>query len=120
MIQAVYLRRSLNHKCTESIHFSVTDTELQSNSLIYTYEKNEYECYKIVEIHKKYFTCNPIGIFPHVFNETPTLNWESVGVFKKGGTNDKNVKVNIKKIAGKIIHVNGLFITCPTNILREK
>ena len=65
-------------------------------------------------------TCNPIGIFPYTFQETPTLNWGTVGVFKKGALNDIELTVEKKNIAGKMIMVNGFFITCPNNVLREK
>ena len=120
MLQTVYLRRSLHHNCLESIYYSEKETEQQSNSLIYTFKLGEYEAYKIISINNLLMTCYPIGLFKKTFHETPQIDWQSVGVFKKGGVNETEVIINKKDIAGKLLQINGLLITCPNNVLREK
>ena len=120
MLQTVYLRRNLHHNCTETIYFSPKETDLQSNNIIYTFNNGEYDCYKITEINDQDFVCNPIGIFPVKFPETPNLNWNSVGVFRQGGINESPTNIRKRNVAGKMISINKLFITCPNNVLREK
>ena len=102
------------------VYYSPKDTEYQCNSYIYTFVNKKYEGYKILATNDTHLTCNPIGIFQKIYQETPYLNWNSVGVFKKGGVNSIQVEIEMKKIEGKMILVNGLLITCPNNVLREK
>ena len=54
------------------------------------------------------------------FPETPSLVWSTVGVFKKGGTASKPLHISKDIVAGKVLSIHDLLITCPNNILREK
>ena len=124
ILEKILLKRILgHHNCETSIYFSHKDTALECNSYIYTFTNNKHNLYIIQEIdpnNNDLFTCCPLGYFPAKFNETPNLNWTTVGVFRQGGMSSDCVVVNRASIAGKVIKVCGLLITCPNNILREK
>ena len=121
MFQSVLLKRMLsNHVCEETIYYSEKDTALECNSLIYVYENNAHVIYKIVSSLKDTFICNQMGNHKATFPNTNMLNWSSVGVYKKGGLSSENVTVKRDQIAGKVLKIKNLLITCPVNILREK
>ena len=75
--------------------------------------------YKIISVHDNYVTCLEQGRFPIAFPETPTLKWNNVGVFKLGSLGSDPVVVNNSTISGKVLIVQNLLITCPSNILKE-
>ena len=53
------------------------------------------------------------------FNETPEINWNSVGVFKEGGILDNSVTPTKQQTQRKVVQVCQLLITVPINVLRE-
>lgn len=61
-----------------------------------------------------------MGNFPVKFAETPTLNWSKVGVFKAGGIGTDSINIQKNEVAGKVMKVKNLLITCPNNVLLEK
>ena len=121
MFQSVILKRMLsNHVCEESICYREKDTALECNSLIYCFENNVHVIYKIQSRDNDSFICNQMGNHQTTFPCTNMLNWSSVGVYRKGGLSCENVVVKKDHIAGKVIRVKNLLITCPVNVLREK
>ena len=75
--------------------------------------------YKIHTIHDNLLLAYEQGFFKKKFNETPELNWNSVGVFKEGGLSDNSVTLTKQQIQGKVVQVCQLLITVPINVLRE-
>ena len=100
--------------------FSANETPAESNTLIYTYVKNTYEFYKIIGTYQHHVTCYKQGRFPVSFNETPKLQWDKVGVFKLGSLSKEKVDLKYSEISGKVLLVNGIFLTCPKNVLQEQ
>lgn len=121
ILENVFLKRAITpHSCEKSIYLTNYDTAKQSNSLIYTYEKDNINMYKVLDQIDGEVICNPQGKFVCEFTETPELSWSSVGVFKKGATTDEVIKLPHKAIAGKVLKVGLYLITCPENVLKEK
>ena len=121
IMEKVMLKRSISHHCCESsIYFSPKDSNMESNSLVYTFVENQYQFYKIQSIQNDVMECCKVGKYVHTFPETPTLNWEKIGVFQAGGISEEIVNIQKKNVAGKVMQVNDLLLTCPNNILREK
>ena len=119
ILETIMLKRSLcTHSCEKSIHLSNYDTALECNSLVYTYINEDM--YKIVDVIEDELICHPQGKFLCEFEETPELNWSSVGVFNKGATSTEIVKVPQSSVAGKVLKVGNHLITCAENILKEK
>ena len=89
--------------------------------MYYIDENKEYQFFNIIKVNDNgTLTCNPQG--RHVFecDIEKTLDWGKVGVFKVGPYSLDEVIVPKKKIEGKLIRVDDLFITCPNNVLREQ
>ena len=124
MLQKVMLRRSLtSHCCQTSIHLAAKDTQLECNSLIYTFLNNSHHFFVIDNIdndNPDILNCYAQGRFPFCFNETPALNWSAVGVYKLGPVSEEITQVHRCHVRGKVIKVLNYLITCPINILREK
>lgn len=121
MFQSVFLKKILaKHVCTPKIYLREKDTALECNSLIYTYVNNEHLIYKIQSIDNNNMICNQMGNHEANFENTPMLNWSSVGVYRKGGLSSENVVIDRSSVAGKVIRVDKYLITCPNSILREK
>ena len=121
IFEKIMLKRSLSHHCCEaSIFYSTKETAHESNCVIYTYENNEYSIFKIMSIDKNSFQCLKVGKYETTFTETPTLDWSKIGVFKAGGISDEIVTIPKNAVAGKVIRVMDLFVTCPINVLLEK
>lgn len=124
MLQKVILRRSLAYHCCEnSIFYSPNDTALECNSLIYKFVNNTHEIFKIVDVHdtdRDVFMCRKFGKLPFVAPELPNASWNKIGVYEVGGLSDEIVHVHRNSIAGKVIQVSSLFVTCPKNVLNEK
>ena len=121
IMQKVYLRRSLgSHTCKPKIVFKLNDTSLECNNLIYTFRFGEYKMYKIVHISDTEFTCVRIKTANISFPGAATLPWKKVGVFKLDGFNDETVKIKPNAVAGKVVKVNNVLLTCPINVLDEK
>ena len=123
ILEKVLLKRALSsHCCKRTIYYSPKDTALESNSNIYTFNDNGYNFFKIINIDHDDFHCQKFENSNASFPETPNLNWSKVGVFKAGVLSNENEIVTISRanVAGKFLHVDKLFITCPINVLEEK
>ena len=121
IMQNILIKRAISsHCCRPSIFYSHKETALESNSYIYTFVHQEYNFYKILSIEDNTMECVKVEKSENNFPDTPTLNWAKVGVFKIGEISDEIVKINKETIAGKIIKVNEIMLTCPINVLEEK
>lgn len=120
----IFLKRQLSyHCCAPSMTCTNYETDMERNNLIYTYIHQTYEFYRIVEVEDDVFLCKKIEKQTHKFPETPTLKWEKVGLFKVSDPMvESNVLVKIphNSVAGKLIKVQNLMITCSKNVLDEK
>lgn len=117
----VLLKRALeNHKCKQDIYYSAKDSPQECNSLVYLFEQRKYILYKIIDINEDIFTVNEQEYLPCNFPETPSLNWDVVGVFMKGNLKNEMVTIDRNSIKGKVLEVQNYLITCPANVLREK
>ena len=122
IFENVLLKRSLcKHVCEKPIHLSNYDTALQCDSLVYSYENDDVNIYKVLDIiDDGRILCQPQGKYLCSFKETPDLCWSSVGVFKKGPTSTDTVLIEQSSVAGKVLKVGEYLITCPENVLNEK
>ena len=122
----VLIKRILgNHNCEQEIFISTENTAMECNNLVYCYEQNKYKLYKVIEIRDEEFVCEKINVSKCTFPETPSLNWDLVGVFKKveNSENENAISTEIiphNSIKGKVVSVLDFLITCPSNVLREK
>ena len=124
ILQKVYMKRALSHHtCESSIYLSSKDTNLECNSLIYSFENKKYEMYKIENIDtedKNMLYCRKQGRYNIQLNETPAIEWNKVGVFQEGALSSEIITLNRNQVAGKVLKVHSMLITCPNNVLREK
>ena len=122
IMKNILLSRTIRkkHLCINNMFISNYDTALECNKLIYTYEKKQYKIFEVTDIDENLVTCQKIGQYPAIFNETPNIDWSSVGVFRKGGVCEEPTILNSSKISGKVLNVGKYLITCPKNILNEK
>ena len=121
IMQKVLLKRVIGHHCCKpSIFYSTNESGLETNCYIYTYSEFEYHFYKIISIEENSMTCLMVEKHEKHFPETPNLNWGKVGVFTAGNVTEDIVSIEKNDIAGKIIRVRDLFLTCPINVLEEK
>lgn len=123
IFEKVLIKRALSyHCCNSSIYFSARDSPLECNSLVYCYEGNTYQMYKIMKVEENSLLCYKQGKFQFEFKETSNLNlnWSQIGVFKKGGVMTTPIMVPKAKVSGKVLNVGEYLITCPNNVLREK
>ena len=115
MLQSTLLKRLLTkHSCKESIFICDHDTNLECNTLVYTYSDGEYHIYKIKTITPRTIIGNAHGKYEANFNNKmpKKLNWSSIGVFEKGGISDEETVINVNQISGKVLIVNNYLITC--------
>ena len=121
ILRNIYMKRAISsHCCENSIFISDYETPMECNNLVYCYNRNEYKFFKVIKIDDETLICNPIGVYPAVFPETPNLDWSKVGVFERGGICSEEVKIKTADTCGKVLYVGKYLITCPDNILREK
>ena len=130
ILQNCYMKRMLEyHHCKKETFYcpekkkNEKNPGKENNSRIYTYnEENSILCiYTIVKIiDEENFLCIKHGKFQATFPLTPEYNWSDVGVFKVGPMSDESYVVKKKSICGKVLSVNGYFITCPINVLLEQ
>ena len=121
IMKNVLLKRIVSsHNCENNIFISNYDTDLECNSIVYTYVRNEYNIYKVNDINEDVMNCNRIGKYPATFEETPEIDWSTVGVFRKGGQCSEPIEVAHSEISGKVISVGKYLLTCPKNVLQEK
>ena len=121
ILSKILMKRTLQkHVCKNSMFLSNYETPLECNNLIYLYVQKQYLVYEISEIENNVLSCYQVGQYPVTFEETPEINWSTIGVFKKGPKSDEITKINVKQVCGKVINVNGFLITCPENVLNEK
>lgn len=121
VLKKILLKRILNHHCCKNtLYYSSKDTCLESNSLIYCYQDSTHKMYKINHVGDDFVICNRIGKYEQIFQELPGVKWSVVGVYRKGPISSENVTILKKNIAGKIMQVQNLLITCPENVLQEQ
>ena len=123
IMQKIYVKRSLAaHYCEPSIHVTTYDTPMECNNLIYTFTHRVYNFYKVVDVQNEegILNCVKINTTEAFFQETPNLNWDLVGVFKEESMENEITHISQKYVAGKLIRVGELLITCPNNVLDEK
>ena len=122
IIKNCLMKRCLEgHSCERKIHYDVEKNGKENNHLIYTIENNKYNFFSIKSIRDdQTFLCTRQGKFEFIFDETPEICWEKVGVFKVGPTTDFECVINKCEVKGKIIKVNEYLLTCPLNVLREQ
>ena len=124
IMQKIYLKRALTfHCCENSLFFCPKDTMLECNSLIYKFADGVHSIYEIIKIDEmddNIFHCHVHGKFPVQFKEAQEFPWDKVGVFRRGGILEDIVQVTRDSIAGKVLQVSSLLITCPKNVLNEK
>lgn len=121
ILKNVMMKRVLgSHNCKLSIKYTVKNTPKECNNLIYTYKNSKYQFYQIkANQEDKLFECQEINTNIKEFTEK-NLPWHRIGVFEKGDGFGETIFIHLDKIAGKVIEVEKLLITCPLNILREK
>lgn len=121
ILQKIYLKRALSpHNCKPSIHITTHTTSLECNNLIYTFTDRIYKLYKVVDIQNEILNCVRINVSEVFYEETPNLNWDLVGVFQEESIDTAVINISQKYVAGKIIKIDKMLITCPLNILDEK
>ena len=123
IMQKVLLRRVLSkHQCKPTVHITNHNTELECNNLIYTYTHRTYNLYKVVDVQKEdeILNCVKINTCEMFFEETPNLNWDLVGVFQLESIDNEVKNISEKYVAGKVIQIDDMLITCPLNVLDEK
>lgn len=117
----VLIKRAIsNHCCESGIYISEKDTPMECNSLVYTFENDQYQFYKVIQKNDDNLLCKNIDKLNCIFRETPHLNWGSVGVFKQGNVSEEILNISMSIVKGKLLKVNDLLLTCPLNVLREK
>ena len=128
ILKNVIMKRFIEtHACKTTIFFK-PDKPLKKNkkppkecnNIVYTYEHNKYEFYKILSIEDDVLTCVKFGVYHVHFPQVPNLNWDRVGVFRMGPTDSIRCILNVDLIQGKALKVCNYIISCPNNILREK
>ena len=120
IMKNIFMKRILRkHSCSKDIVITNYETALESNNMIYTYNKKKYEIYKICEINDTQIMCNKVGKYQASFPETPQIDWSTVGVFRKGGTISQLTTINKSEMCGKVLTVGKYLLTCPNNVLTE-
>ena len=123
IMKKVLIKHALgNHRCESPITITAHESPLESNNMIYVFEKKQYLMYQVVDINAatNVLTCKRQGKYDCQMTDCPSLNWKDVGVFRKGGLLDEKVSINMSSVSGKVLKVHNYLITCPNNILREK
>ena len=121
IFEKILIKRTIGtHTCKPTMTVTTHETSLECNNLVYTFKDKTHNLYLIKKIHHDELTCVKIKTEEKFFPETPTLSWEKVGVFKEKGITSDHVKINHKEIAGKVIRVKDVLLTCPENVLHEK
>ena len=123
IMRKILLKRSLtDHACLPSIHITTHETALECNNLIYTFTNREYNFYKVIDVQNDddILNCVKINTTEVFFEETPNLNWDLVGVFKEVSIECTVHNISQKYVAGKLIRIGKILMTCPNNVLDEK
>ena len=118
-----YMKRKLEyHTCKKSIYYEEENKKekMENNSLIYTYLNEKHEMYVITSIQNDEFICKRQGKFEYKSQLLPHYDWKTVGVYKQGPIGPDFFTVLKNDVAGKVISVQNLLITCPINVLVEK
>ena len=127
ILQNVIMKRTVEHHvCLKSMFFQAEKRHDQNkvprecNSIVYTFENETYNFYKIISIEDDVFICLKYGTYQCVFPVMPTLNWSNVGVFRCGPIDSRPFTIPLSTICGKAIKVDKYIISCPFNVLREQ
>lgn len=107
---------------SKCIYITNHNTALECNNLIYTFTHGNYNLYKVVDVQNEndMFNCVKINTSEIFYEETPNLNWDKVGFFKQESIGTTIHNVDQKYVAGKIIQIDDMLLTCPINVLDEK
>ena len=131
IVQNSIMKRLLDYHCCEKTLFFKTSKQKnqnshprkEDNSLIYVYDNNKHNMYKIVNIPEDdpdNLICVPQGKFRVTFPLLPDASWDNVGVYRIGPTSSRQITIPRARVTGKVIKVSMYLITCPSNILREQ
>ena len=72
IFQRTLLKRALSfHSCLVPIFYSIKNTNMESNNIVYIHKNDQYHMYKIHTIHDNTLLCNVQGYFKTSFKETP-------------------------------------------------
>ena len=122
IISNTLMKRRLEfHKCEKSILYTKESEKksMENNSLIYTYSNNTHEFFVITDINGEEFTCKRQGKFEYKSPLLPNLNWNTVGVCRKGPIGSETFNIQKNEIKGKAMCVMNMLITCSINVLLE-
>ena len=120
IISNVLIKRAIcNHSCAKEIYISAKDTPMECNSIVYCYADQMYTIFKVKSVDQNELVCQEIEKSECSFEQTPNLNWSVVGVFKKGVISDEEHIISRENVKGKVLLIDDLLITCPTNVLQE-
>ena len=122
IFQKILIKRKLSSHCCEiPIHFSDHETSLENDTLIYVWQYNLHNIFKVVNILENGdLSCHKIVKAEFEFDDV-ALPWKTVGLYELTEIDETNiVTIERKNVSGKVLLVNNLLITCPNNILREK
>lgn len=123
IFEKVLIKRVIgHHACKIDIMYATYDTELECNSLIYTFKSQKYHIYRVTSINEEERILSGVEIFTKNahFPETPNIKWNEVGVFEYDREDSQTVHISSKDICGKVLKVLQYLVTCGENILSEK
>ena len=109
-----------NHKCTRGVHYSAWRTSKAHDCIVYSFE-DKFQIYRIEgphPIHKDSFVAKKFVMrnFVHAATKLP---FHQVGMFQKTLPTALTHRLLKSKICGKVIILDNVMITVPSNILAE-
>ena len=128
ILRNCFIKRQLQgHQCTNTIKYSkmpsIENINIgkENNHSVYVITEHGHDMYNIIDDNNaNTFTCVKQGKFDAQFPELKNVKWSNVGVYKLGPLCSNHVEIPKTNIAGKVIHVDNLLITCPNHVLNEK
>ena len=123
IMKNIIMKRSIEHHVCESTIFFSPKTKKKNkecNNLIYTYVKDQYAFYDIINVQGDVLSCIQYGIYPVQYPQVPSLSWSKVGIFRLGPSDSVPCLIHSDNVKGKALKIDKYIITCPNNVLREK